>query len=212
MWKYIFLAAVGFCIYLAYKNRGNLKHSKIRNDRILDEWSVLIENADGKHDSFVKSMELKSQAMDVPDVKFESREIRLTGLLLSGTRSVIIARNKYLKGYRIFISARDYGHQLSVSWHLTQKQSFLLKLATAAAKNGAIALIAFPVLLTARILRLTHGLVIPEGMDIFEREEFSAYVGTVHNFVKDAAEEIMTGLNQDFSKVDTKTRGFLKIS
>ena len=47
---------------------------------------------------------------------------------------------------------------------------------------------------------------------MFDFEELTAYGTTVHRAVIKAVEEIMGQLNMDFSKVDTKSRGFLNIS
>ncbi len=54
--------------------------------------------------------------------------------------------------------------------------------------------------------------VSPEFMDIFDMEELSAYVTTVHHALIDATEEISKEVDFDFTKVDTVSRGFLNIS
>lgn len=48
-------------------------------------------------------------------------------------------------------------------------------------------------------------------MDIPQQLELSAYVSTIHSATKKATETLMGKLGQDFSKVNTKSRGFLEV-
>jgi competence CoiA-like predicted nuclease len=127
------------------------------------------------------------------------------------TRKFLITDNDYLKGYRVFIGTNDYGKQLSVSWYLTLETNILTQMSAAAAKNFFYAIIFFPILLVAKLFNLKF-YTIPERMDLFDQEELRAYITTVHETVKTATEGLMKSLDLDFSKVDTKSRGFFNIS
>jgi hypothetical protein len=49
-------------------------------------------------------------------------------------------------------------------------------------------------------------------MNVFDIEELTAFTTTIHHAVTGAVEAVMKGMDMDFSKIDTKARGFLNIS
>jgi len=49
-------------------------------------------------------------------------------------------------------------------------------------------------------------------MDIFDLEELTAYVTTVHHTLVAATKSVSETVGFDFTKVDTKSKGFLNIS
>jgi membrane-associated protease RseP (regulator of RpoE activity) len=162
-------------------------------------------------------------------------ELTLVGVLRSEKREFLVASNNYLKGYRLCVGARDYGKQLMVYWYLIaepvsliylirewiryhQKISlgvFLVGLILSFITKGIypIFILWLPFLGYVTFACLTSKRsVLPQMMNIFDLEELTAYVTTVHHAVLDAAKEISESVGFDFSKVDQKSRGFLNIS
>jgi hypothetical protein len=148
--------------------------------------------------------------MAVPNLKVHYKEVSggTIGSFFKAHRRFLVVDNKYFRGYRAFIGARDYGNQLSVTWYLTVKQTWLGKLTFLASKSAAVSIFCFPILIIAKMFQLGKGYVIPEMMDLFDLEELSCYVSTVHAAVKAATEETLKEIDLDFTKADVKSRGF----
>ena len=213
MWWISLIVALAVIAYLAYKDRqgGSMK---LKGERIIDEWFALIPDAQGKGDTLTKNISRLLEAVGVPNLVLENKEIHL-GLwskMLKGTRKFLVMENNYLKGYRIFIGAHDYGKQLSVSWYLTLEQSFLSRLAASASKNAFFGLFFFPLLFLVQKLGGGRRAVVPEMMDLFDLEELRAYSTTVFHTAKQATDDLMKEMDLDSSKISKQTRGFLNIS
>jgi len=130
-----------------------------------------------------------------------------------------LIENEYFPGYEMFIGVRDYGKQLCVSWYLTGDASVIAKLFNLVPASSGILMIflssaiAYYYLLKFIFGRFLGGSGKPKAsMDIFDVEELSAFVTISHRALLDSVEELMTGIDQDFSKVEKKSRGFLNIS
>mgnify|MGYP000604337642 CR=1 FL=1 len=107
---------------------------------------------------------------------------------------VVKDRGGRLNPYQIFIGARDYGENLDVSWYLTYRPSLL---------DALICLITLGIISRMRT---------PEELDLFDLQDLTAYATNCHHSLLKAVENLMLSLNQDPSKIDRKTRGFLGIS
>ncbi|KKU65533.1 MAG: hypothetical protein UX89_C0027G0002 [Parcubacteria group bacterium GW2011_GWA2_47_16] len=212
-WTISLIVALAVIAYLAYKDRQG-DSMKLKGERIIDEWFALISGAQGKGDALTKNISRLLDAVKVPNLVLEHKEIHL-GLwskMLKGTRKFLVVENKYLKGYRIFIGAHDYGEQLSVSWYLTLEQTFLSRLATFAAQSTIFGLFFFPLLFLVQTLGGGRRSVVPEMMDLFDLEELRAYSTTVFQAAKQATDDLMKEMDLDSSKISKQTRGFLNIS
>ncbi|RLG57283.1 MAG: hypothetical protein DRN95_05720, partial [Candidatus Hydrothermarchaeota archaeon] len=88
-----------------------------------------------------------------------------------------------------YINVRDYGNNLDVSWYLTYKLGFLQSL----------------------LYSMTQSKFEP-ALNLFEEQDLRSYVTLVHHSILKALEKLMLSLNQDFSKVDRRSKGFLGVS
>lgn len=194
------------------EERG-LNTTKLAKDRIIDQWSTMIPGAQGRGGELAKSIERILAAVEAPNLKLERKGVHLgiVDMLFGGMREFLVVDNEYLKGYRIFIGARDYGKQLNVSWYLTLEQSFWRRLVRG---HAYLAILFFAFLIVSSIYgRMTgRGGVAPEMMNLFDREELSSYATTVYQATKQATEELMKDMELNSSKVNWQTRGFLNIS
>jgi hypothetical protein len=184
--------------------------TKLKGDRIISEWNALCGGAQGKAEHYTRLFIRQLQDMGVPSLKVQYKDVTggTIGALFKPTRRYLSVENKYFKGYRTFVGAKDYGKQLSISCYLTVEQSFFGKVMLAASKSLWVAALSFPLTLTAKLFQLGKGFVIPEMMDMFDREELNCYITTVDNAAKNAAKEMMKELDLDFTKMDIKSRGF----
>jgi len=51
-----------------------------------------------------------------------------------------------------------------------------------------------------------------DDLNLFDKQDLTAYITDVHHSLMEAVEKLMLELKQDPSKIDRKARGFLGIS
>ncbi|MEM3709715.1 MAG: hypothetical protein QXL46_02270 [Nitrososphaerales archaeon] len=181
----LMIAAIGGAFYFGV----------IRAEEVMENWSILIENGKGNEvlDSTLKFL----KDTEVSNISVEKR-MMTPGIIkgiLGEEREFLVIKPISLKlaPYQIFLNARDYGRNLHVSWYLTYRIGFL-----------------------RAILSLIPGLsLIPRflsDLDLFEQQDLIAYVTNAHHCTLKTVEKLMLDLNQDPSKIDRKTRGFLGVS
>ncbi|MCL0094294.1 hypothetical protein M1N58_00120 [Dehalococcoidales bacterium] len=192
MWV-IGLLMMGGGFYLGLRPGGIL-----RKEEVLDRWSILIENGQGKAEDIFRDTEGFIKESKAPALKMERRAMA-PGLIrgLWGTRrdflEVTDQENMRMRPYQIYVNARDYGDNLDVSWHLTFR----------------------PTLGQAILSLIPFASVIPKALsdlDLFDQMDLTAYVTNAHHCLLKAVEKLMVSLGQDPSKIDRKSRGFLGIS
>jgi len=192
---------------------------RLEKENILENWLGLIPGAEGKGEEFLRTAVQKIEALKMPNVVIAKENIPLkdTQMLTYKKRSFLVVANSRLKDYEALISAQDYGVQLSVAWYLTIKPSSAMRAMRKFQKSSEAeqAFTSSSVLtkkLMGGIMDKINNTVSAERMDIFDEEELADFATSVHHALMDSLKELMSGLDQDFSKVNTKTRGFLNIS
>jgi len=164
---------------------------------ILDNWSILIKKAQGQRDKIISAT--KELITDSKAPSMEMREERVgPSLALASfgeTRDFLIATNRVnakLSNFKTFVNANDYGENLFVSWYLTYRPDFLQSL----------------IMLLPGVKKVMS----IDDLNLFNKQDLTAYVTNVHHCLLEAVEKLMTDLNQDPSKIERKSRGFLGIS
>jgi len=183
-----FLGAAGLIALIAVAERKAL---------IYDNWSILIEGAKGRRDQIFTLTKNKIAEFKAPSLEIKEEEVgpKLTPAPLGEKREFLIAidrRNLKLGCFKTFINAVDYGEGLFVSWYLTYLPDAWQTLAS--------------------LFLGMKKLIGLDDLDLFNRQDLTAYVTCVHHCLVGAVEKLMLDLNQDPSKIDRKTRGFLGIS
>lgn len=170
----------------------------VRDWVLLDNWSILIKDAQGKGEELLKETERLIKEGNLPDIEMERVNLSISATLsgiFSKTkeREYLEVKNKDLPRYGIYITARDYGKNLDVQWYLFNRSPQSLFEALKAVPK-----------------ELRRGLT--GGLNLFEEQDLTAFVTAVHHSLLDAVSKIMQGLGQDPSKIDRKSRGFLGVS
>jgi hypothetical protein len=183
-----FLGAAGIIALIAVAERKAQIH---------DNWSLLIEGAKGQRDQIFALTKEKVLDFKAPSLEMKEEKVgpKLTPSPLGENREFLIAadrRSLKLGCFKTFINAVDYGEGLFVSWYLTYMPDAWQTIASL-----------FPG------VRKLIGL---DDLDLFDRQDLTAYVTCVHHCLIGAVEKLMLDLNQDPSKIDRRTRGFLGIS
>jgi serine kinase of HPr protein (carbohydrate metabolism regulator) len=165
----------------------------LTNLKQLDNWSILIEGAQGRANEIFEAVKRDLEESRVPGVNCQMVKVpKRTGFLKAEVEDYLMVTNDYLKDFRMYIGARDYGRDLNVSWYLTCEPGPLKQF--------------FSELLTKSPFAFSF------SMDVVRFEELTAYVTKVHHSVLKAVASLMQRLGQDASKIERKSRGFLGVS
>lgn len=177
--------------------------AKIREEEIVDRWSVLIEEANGKGKEIFKLTEANLKDLDVPNIELVQKEISpsLMKRLKGESRTFLVVKNSYLEGYLMYVGAADYGKQLSVSWYLALEPSWLGRIF--GKLPWPIQILFFPLIIPIVIYNIFRRKksVSPADMDLFDLEELTDYVTTVHHALIAATKEVSQTVGFDFTKV-----------
>ena len=174
--------------------RGMSKKIWLEKEKIVESWSVLIEDGKGKAEDIYNGVSKLIKERDAPALRLERVIVRtgerksLFGRLLE--REYLRVLNEELKDFRIYIGARDYGKDLNVSWYLTCEPGFFKQMLGFSPKGYGV-----------------HW-----SLKMFSQEDLTAYVTLVHHSLLKTVEKLMRDLGEDPSKIDRKSRGFLGVS
>jgi hypothetical protein len=168
-----------------------------RKAEILDNWSALIRGAQGQRDKVISTTKELINISKAPSIEMKEEKVGsgLAPTTFGETREFLIVadrRNLKLGNFKTYVNANDYGDGLFVSWYLTFMPDVWQVLASLI--PGA---------------RKVVGL---DELNLFNKQDLTAYVTCVHHCLLEAVDKLMLELNQDPSKIDRKTRGFLGIS
>jgi len=168
-----------------------------RKADILDNWSILIKDAKGQRDAVISTTRGLITSSNAPSIEMRDEKVGsgLTTITFGETRDFLIVsdrRSLKLSNFKTFVNANDYGNHLFVSWYLTYKPDFWQAL-----------LMLLPGV--RKVLSL-------DELDLFNKQDLTAYSTNVHHCLLAAVDKLMLNLNQDPSKIDRKSRGFLGIS
>jgi len=168
-----------------------------RKAEINEEWSVLIRGAQGQRDKVISLTKELINVAKAPSIEMKEEEVgpSLAPTTFGEKRAFLIVadrRSLKLGNFKTYVNANDYGDGLFVSWYLTFMPDVWQVLASLI--PGA---------------RKVIGL---DELNLFNKQDLTAYVTCVHHCLLEAVEKMMLGMDQDPSKIDRKTRGFLGIS
>ena len=183
---FLLMAAVGILIIIGE-----------RKAEIQENWSILVRGAQGQRDRVVSTTKELITISKAPSIEMKEEKVG-PSLAPSGfgeTREFLIVadrRNLKLGNFKAYVNANDYGDGLFVSWYLTYMADGWQTLASLIPGAGKMV-----------------GL---DELNLFNRQDLTAYATCVHHCLLEAVDKLMLDFNQDPSKIDRKTRGFLGIS
>ena len=171
------------------KRWREMQSSILHEGKVVEKWGGMLDNVGGHGEQLIENITRRIQNDNIPYVVVSKREITTVGD--DKTRSFVVVSNtsEMLKPYEILIHASDYGNRLNVLWYVVFERS-------------------------AKIDKFTNGLQADQeyNRSMAENEALGGYVSIVRGLFDNELKEMMEGLNLDFTKVDTKTRGFGNIS
>jgi hypothetical protein len=87
----------------------------------LDNWSILIEDAQGRANEIFEAVKRDLEESKVPGVDCEMVKVpgERKGFFKVSVEDYLMVANERLKDFHMYVGARDYGKDLNVSWYLT---------------------------------------------------------------------------------------------
>jgi len=189
----------------------------VRKEEVVDSWSVLIGDGQGRAGEIFNNTDSFIRETKAPDVKMEKKAMApgiIRGIFGTKRDFLIVTQkgNPRLKPFQMFIGARDYGNNLDVSWYLTQRPGFWIRVLAFFLMIPVVNILFIPFAflsgLTSMVRERRGGL----DLDLFDEQDLRAYVTNAHHCLLEAVEKLMVDLHQDPSKMERKSRGFLGIS
>ena len=203
---------------------NSLRAKSLRVEDVVQEWQTVIPKAQGKREILYTAFVHHLEELDIPNVELTERSVKTNG----GKMDFIVVENSHLRNYDMYLTTREYGNQLIVSWYvIKEKPSFSRSLKLYPVRTVLLAPILIFLTMFSWFASFASGLggsggsgmntstlslAFVENFSLYDEQEIHAYISTVHSAVKVGVDTMMKGLNLDFTKVDTKTRGFLNIS
>ena len=189
VWLFIIAGIIWLIVYLAKRS----KRAKLNKDQILEDWQVLIEKGKGSSENVYEAIVSALKDAEAPGVTWERQEIEAGQILMRKSYNGLVITNSSLKDFHAYIFAYDYGTALHVTWFLSIKAGILAK---------AVA---------SSLLGVQDPRILVRYLPIFQQLELSAYSTVVHTATKKAVAALMENLKQDFSSINTKSKGFLEV-
>ncbi len=192
IFTYLGLLLIGAGLYLGLRPGGIL-----RKEQVLEDWGTLIENAQGRSNEVFQDTENFIEESEAPSLETWRDKMApgIIGSFFGTKRDFLVVKDQQssmLKPYQIFVGVRDYGKNLDVSWYLTYRPSLLEALLSLFRSSGSA-------------IALTE-------LDLFELQDLTAYTTVCHHSTLKAVRNLMLALDQDPSKIERKSKGFLGIT
>ncbi|MFQ5632196.1 MAG: glycine zipper family protein [bacterium] len=160
--------------------------ANMRDEKVIDRWYTLLKSASGQADYIYKKSRENFENLEITNLGwgFETMKPGLDQGLLGQNKQLLCVTNSILRGFKMYIVARDYGINLSVAWFLTLEPEIWDKKTT--------------------ILKSESGRETFLDFDLFDQEELHAFVSSVHQCVLDAVRDLMKKLKQDSTTAGNK--------
>jgi hypothetical protein len=194
----VFWVLIGLALMASAFVAGLGPDSILRKDHVDDSWGMFLEKAHGKGEEVFQHIEANIRENNIPSITMERKSVApgIVGGFIGNSRDFLVvaeSQNLRLAPYKMFINARDYGDNLDVSWYLTYKPSLW---------QAALSVIPF-----VNVIQKTLA-----ECNLFDQQDLRAYATVAHRAVQKSVEKLMRDNNQDPSKMERKSRGFLGIS
>lgn len=170
----------------------------LKDGKILDKWSTMLTNCRGEEEGLVRAVEANLAAFEAPGVSWTRETVSPGWLkgLMGKKRDFLLVSHERFDDYTFFVSARDYGTSLDVSWYLATSPKGAMGKVIQQAANLVPGSAIFGALFS---------------MDVFDQQDLNAYVTVGHRAVRKAVEDLLKKKNLDLA-IDWKSKGMLAVS
>ena len=169
----------------------------VLKQHVIGDWGHFMEGAQGKAEEIFRGTEDFLKESGVSSLNIQRREFMpgiIKGMLGSKREFLVIKEEHFkLKPYQLLVNARDYGNNLDVVWYLTYRLSLI---------PAFLSILPFVSFIPAKL----------QDLDLFDVQDLKAYNTVCHRAVLKAVEKLIRSSDQDTTKINRTTRGFLGIS
>lgn len=162
----------------------------LKGENVVDSWSMLIEQGAGRDKWLLDTIQEFITNANMPGITHKLADVKTN--LFGLKRNFIVVSHNTLKDYHMYISARDFGANLDVSWFVTIEPRFFKRTLSKYATGNPQAL--------------------SQQIDMFDQMDLGAFITTVHHCVKRAIEILLEELKLDPTGMQTmRSKGFLSV-
>lgn len=166
---------------------------KLKEETILNQWSMLVDGAAGKATALLKDIEARLTAARIPGrCEWSVEEVQTGGFLRKTRREFLIIRLAQFDDYRTYVGVREYGSFLDLCRFVTVEPGFLKRQLSQAIAPGEDRLLSAP-------------------KNILVEQDLYAWVTVVHHCVLDAVRSLLKEVGQDPLGIRRETKGFLQV-
>lgn len=213
VWIIVIVVVVAACIPLSrYNDKKRTEKfinqkSELTEDKIKDEWSVMMDDAAGRGEELLESIARNVEQQNLPHSQLAKRMMTIEG---GDPHQFLVIKSGKFKGYEMLVGAYDYGSHLNVSWYLVYDSPEHVEMREAAAQ-GRKAHSSFNSKYETDAM---YGGYMPiERYKMADKLEFKKYITVVYETVQKEVKVLMKDLGHDFSNVNTETaKGFISIN
>lgn len=186
----------------------------IDKGQIIETRSTLISNAAGRGESLLVDIQGLIEESRMLDVMIRRRGMApgiLRGIT-GGKRSHAVITNTYnsnLKALKVYISVRDHGSSLLVTWCVALQPNLAERLMAFFLSIPLLGLLFLPFHFLGRLICANRSGIL--DLDTFDEIDLAAFITTVNNCLLDSVDRLMEELGQNLSVADNP-QGFLGIS
>lgn len=186
----------------------------IRNNQIIEQWDALLTGACGKGELVMEETIRVLEASEAPDICIEWRALApgiIQGLVGSRCPCLLVSNttNSNLQPFNMYITARNYGRHLQVSWYLVYQLSFWNLVVNAILCIPILSLLVFPVYLIAKLAQSKESGIL--HLNLFDEQALKSYITNAHQCLLDAVEAVTHQQANEPSAQSEHSKGFLGI-
>jgi hypothetical protein len=166
----------------------------LKEGRIIDSWSQLIEGGQGEAEGFFQSAEQYLATGQAPGMTWK-RESVAPGMLkglFGKRRDFLMVTDERFDDYMVCIGPRPYGNFLDVSWFWSGSKKAAIVDLLGKIPGAALGVNAYSLM---------------QNLDVFDQQDLTAFVDVTRAAARKATHTIIAKLNIDPTRINWTTRG-----
>jgi len=163
--------------------------TSIKRQSMVDIWQTMVENGVGNTERIYLAVEDYMEKSDLPGVFVFRDDVRSS--FFGETREFVISTLGLLPDYKMFLCVRDFGQHLDCARFMTCRASMFKKMVSKYAAGSPNAL--------------------SMNLNVFSQQELTAWQHIVHQAFVNAIKDLMADLDQDISRLNMQSKGYLSV-
>jgi hypothetical protein len=161
----------------------------IKSQTVVKQWGIPIQYGAGRDKWFLDQAQTRIKEASPASVILKREPVSTA--TFGNTRDFLLVTHSALKEWVLYISAQNFGKDLSVSWYLTVNPGF------------------FKRAISKKMTQDPHYL--SKNLPVFAQQDLSSFVELAHIRVKQLANELIDDIGRNQSGVDWNPKGVLSI-